>query len=229
MNKFFSYFKTRNGLMDEFEKLNKIADSKLYKLAEKLRYLEQDQLYLLSDPDLTREELELFQEELKRASKMINWSLPPIVIVNKEVGILSVINRKYAEILISLEYEELNLKECSKKVGMNYHHLHIVMTRFEKEGIIKKEKPNAVNKYFLTEQGKAVVESLKSLIEHLTNWEQSKEKKKQEKRGQDDGKQKETNSTGSEGNSTEGGPNPNSGSGEQTGESPSNGGDSLQG
>lgn len=71
-----------------------------------------------------------------------------------------VVKKNYIELLASLEKGEAGIKECSKRIGMNYYHLYNVIEQFHKEGIVKKEKDNNAYAVSLTDHGKKIVRCL---------------------------------------------------------------------
>lgn len=79
-----------------------------------------------------------------------------------------VVKRTYIDLLSSLENGETGLRECSKKIGMNYYHLSQVIEQLHKEKVVKKERQDVAYAVSLTEKGKKIVRCLrvlKSLIE----------------------------------------------------------------
>ena len=74
-----------------------------------------------------------------------------------------VIKPNYIELLTSLEYGEAGLKECSKRIGMNYYHLSNVIEQLHKEKVIVKERQDTAYAVSLTEKGLKIVRCLRVL------------------------------------------------------------------
>ena len=74
-----------------------------------------------------------------------------------------VIKEKYIDLLLGLEKCPEKLRECSKRINMNYEHLSTVIKQFEKENIIVKDKTKTAYDVVLTEKGKRIVSALRDL------------------------------------------------------------------
>jgi len=86
-------------------------------------------------------------------------------------------------LLLSLQFGEKKIKECSNKIGMNYAHLTTVFSEFGKEDIINKIRKENSFDVSLTEKGKKICECLLALKKAIetTNEEIAEEAKEETK------------------------------------------------
>ena len=86
-----------------------------------------------------------------------------------------VIKKTYIDLLLSLQFGEKKIKECSDKIGMNYAHLTTVFNEFSKEGIINKDRKDNSFDVSLTEKGKNICKCLLALKKAIEETKEEKE------------------------------------------------------
>ena len=81
---------TKARIINEFNKLNKIVERNISDLSGRIIELDQNKIYLLKiSENIRNEEIGLIDDLIKAASKRVKWTAPPLIIINKDIELLS--------------------------------------------------------------------------------------------------------------------------------------------
>ena len=83
------WFWTRVRIMKELSEINEIINQKVIDWTGKIEELDQDKMYMIQAPGFTADQLEHFMRVLDKAKGSMNWTAPPIVVINTAVEELS--------------------------------------------------------------------------------------------------------------------------------------------
>ena len=83
--KLWMYFWTKKRIIKELNDINNILDEQILDATNHIKELEQNKIYYISLPDYNKKEIDQVQELIKQTRKKIQWSIPPILVFNREI------------------------------------------------------------------------------------------------------------------------------------------------
>ena len=98
LKRFMMWFSTRQSIINEFEKLEKLADTRTAHVLKKLEALDQNKVYLCYIEGASSAEIDKLKDVYAQAAMRMRWSPPHILFVNQEIRELS---QKEVELIVS--------------------------------------------------------------------------------------------------------------------------------
>ena len=98
LKKLMMWFQTRQRIINQFEKMDKIAEARTAHVLKKLEALDQGKVYLCCIEGASMAEIDRIKEIYAQASMRLRWSPPHILFVNQEIRELS---KQETELIVS--------------------------------------------------------------------------------------------------------------------------------